>query len=630
MKKIFLSFIFLLVIVFNAQAVVYNANTMIKITDSPYSATVTTGSNLLINGTNSVWTNGSPGFDTLTINANHIRIDSLINTAGTTEICTSNTITLTSGVPYWLWVYEAHNSGQHITISGTAGFPTTTLKQGNNVIYWEATSTSLVLTLTNTAAANNLLSIVSYPTGSGLFLMADNATPLADAITAAKTAGKDLYFPVGTDGTGYYYTTGSSVLAEQVKLIGSTRDTSTLITDSAAECELRSQGAKDITLTNFTIDNYTSGSYGDYDYDNIIFNARVGTTYPFIYSFASTKTDRVNVTHSVFNSNNHAMLYFSSPYILTIEDNIFNSGSSNHSSIEISTPLPRGHIKIKNNHIYNGSTGIFFGSNRTYPIENVEIEKNYLYEQTSESIAFDGFGNNASLCPVISNGTIAGVSNDINGRVVVDLTGFKYYGTGANQSWTVSAYATANPTIPLTNFYFSFGQDTGIEGTIAKIYSYDTATNTVTLDLYTIYTDIALGDGGIQAGFFNISVKDNWITHAQTAISMYLNVFNSKIEGNTAIGCNRGIDLIGGLMLSTYQTLAWNNTVQNNNFINDGLLYDVSNPAVWFHSFYSGHLQYNNKFINNTVIGGLLYFGKQGKLTYEGNIEKNTTLQNVP
>ena len=41
------------------------------------------GSQLLLNGTSAVWVQGTTAMDTLTVNANHIDLDSLVNTAGT-------------------------------------------------------------------------------------------------------------------------------------------------------------------------------------------------------------------------------------------------------------------------------------------------------------------------------------------------------------------------------------------------------------------------------------------------------------------------------------------------------------------------------------------------------------------
>jgi hypothetical protein len=59
--------------------------------------------------------------------------------------------------------------------------------------------------------------------------------------------------------------------------------------------------------------------------------------------------------------------------------------------------------------------------------------------------------------------------------------------------------------------------------------------------------------------------------------------------------------------------LAYNNIVQNNTFDN------VLVPA-YFRSYYDGHKQYGNQFINNTIIGGgTVTFNQQDNLTVYGN-----------
>jgi hypothetical protein len=194
----------------------------------------------------------------------------------------------------------------------------------------------------------------------------------------------------------------------------------------------------------------------------------------------------------------------------------------------------------------------------------------------------------------------------------------------------------------LTNFYFTFGQGTGQEGTIAKVYAYDTVNNTVTLDLYTPYTKItAGGDIGIHAGFYNLKVSHNYVQGAvgtsntyATAFSLYLDVFNSEISYNTATGCAHGLNLAGGLMLATYQTLAWNNTVAYNNFYNCDQLSDT-NPdedsgVIRVLSYYGGGMQYGNRFLYNNINGGRVFIEKQGNFIWEGNTTKNTKILFVP
>ncbi len=120
------------------------------------------GSQLLVNGTNAVWTQGATPFDTLTVNANHIDIDSIVYSSTGTQTATSNSITIVTGKLYRLLATETHTSGAHIVISGTGGFPTTTLAAGANNIYFRATGNAIVLTITATAASNNACTFTLY------------------------------------------------------------------------------------------------------------------------------------------------------------------------------------------------------------------------------------------------------------------------------------------------------------------------------------------------------------------------------------------------------------------------------------------------------------------------------------
>jgi hypothetical protein len=115
----------------------------------------TIGSQLLINGTNAVWIQGATPFNTLTVNANHINLDAIVYSTSGTQTATSSSITLVKNKYYLLVATETHTSGAHIVISGTGGFPTTTLAAGANNIYWRATATATVLTITATTASSN-------------------------------------------------------------------------------------------------------------------------------------------------------------------------------------------------------------------------------------------------------------------------------------------------------------------------------------------------------------------------------------------------------------------------------------------------------------------------------------------
>jgi hypothetical protein len=612
-------------------AAVYNSNTMIKITDSPYNGAVTTGSQLLLNGANAVWTNGSPGFDTLSVNTDHIRIDSLINTAGTTESCHSNTITISNATHYVATFYLSHTSGQYPTVSGTNGFPTTTLKSGTNYLYWKSTATSVVITITNTATGNNQIGLEGYPQLFSLYAMNDNSTALEAARIAAETAGKDIYVPAGV-----YYVVPSSIGGFIARIIGNLQTNSILYSDGGV---INISGLSDIKLDQIIVRETTTGSprYNSILLDSVTFNFIGNTSTYLVYLGGDVLGQRYYIKNCTVNGSGiYGAIYLVNYIDAAIENNTILTGTTPltgaYFNIYVAPGSSMAQTLIEGNNITYGTTGIFSGTQREYPVENIKVKNNTITGITEEAISFDGFGNNSGLCPVIANGTLSSASNDVNGRLVLGLDNFKYYGTDVNQTWTV-ANGSGNASYPLTNFYFTLGYGTGVEGTIAKIYDYSVANNTVTLDLYTLASDVTLtGDGGIQSGFFNVSVENNKITNTATALSIYLNVFNSHILGNTIIGCGTGINLLGGLMLSTYYTLAWNNTVSGNTFIdsgNDHFGLEFTS-AAFFGSIYGGHKDYNNKFINNTVIGGRIFLEKQGNFIYKDNSTKNTTIRYVP
>lgn len=114
------------------------------------------------------WTNGSPGFDSLSsFGAN---ITNAQNTAGTSETCASTpsmTLYYTGGVgkQYRITLWLTLSSGQAPTLTGTGGVTSTTLVNGRNDITFTSTGTACVLTLTNTAVS-------SWSTrGLGLYLV---------------------------------------------------------------------------------------------------------------------------------------------------------------------------------------------------------------------------------------------------------------------------------------------------------------------------------------------------------------------------------------------------------------------------------------------------------------------------
>jgi hypothetical protein len=158
------------------------------------------------------WTNGAAPFDTLTSVASP-NIAAAINTAGTAETAHSNAITLEEGIQYRMLINLTSNSGQKPTLTGTGGFPTTTLVAGENVIEFVATGDECVITATNSAAASWAAAAVSMTAVSvgtymgtllgmtaaagGFALNGYTAVDIADELSsiqsAANAAGQFIY-----------------------------------------------------------------------------------------------------------------------------------------------------------------------------------------------------------------------------------------------------------------------------------------------------------------------------------------------------------------------------------------------------------------------------------------------------
>jgi hypothetical protein len=284
-------------------------------------------------------------------------------------------------------------------------------------------------------------------------------------------------------------------------------------------------------------------------------------------------------------------------------------------------------VKIIGNEINGGTTGVFVTPSRNVIMKGGLIQGNKLMNQKEEAIAFDGFGNDPNMIPVIANGTIARASNDAEGHLVVGMDSLIQ-----NGGTKVSLLSRDN----WTNFYYSFGEGSGMEGALIKIKDFNLKANTLTLD--TIYPSKNVnitGRGGVQGGFFNWTIRNNSISGTLgvnntygTAISVYLNVFGMLIENNMVTNCAHGLNLAGGTMLTYYHSLAYNNIVRNNTFINCDKYGDQNSAegagVVSFVSYNWGRgdvpLQYNNVFENNTVLGGgRVLFQRQRNLINRNN-----------
>ena len=435
----------------------------------------------------------------------------------------------------------------------------------------------------------------------------------------------DIEFDAGT----YLISTGFNFSFGGAEFSGAGAGSTKIKSNVAGLVDLQLWDAKDVAFENIAISYYIGAAVLESShFNNCKFIWDAAYTNGSMYLMAPSALD-CEITNCEFDyrGNIYIALNFSGYRHVRLEGNTFNPGGTGYAShaVRFNNPGFAVHsVTVKNNRVLSGTTGIFFGSSRAMPISNVIVEGNELIGQVEESISFDGFGNNAGLCPVICNGLITSASNDAAGRLVI-VAAMKWHdGTTPNTSYPVSSLADWTP------YYFSLDEGSGREGTLARIVSADSGTDEFTLDVRTPAADINVGGWcGVQSGFFDCVVRNNVIIGSvgnapnynyATALSIYLNVFNFMIEGNTISGCANGINLAGGLMLSTYRTLAYNNVVKNNRFL--ACNERTGDAVVRFESYYGTAKQYGNQFINNVIQGGKvgIYMRHQANLIYENNV----------
>lgn len=273
---------------------------------------------------------------------------------------------------------------------------------------------------------------------------------------------------------------------------------------------------------------------------------------------------------------------------------------------------------ISSCNVSGGTTGIFAGSQRVRPLENITVINNIVHGQEEEGISFDGFGNNTSLCPVIGQGRIDSVYNNGGGKTVMKV--HLLYRKGTHPADETDTLLISDRT-DWTNFYFCFGDDSDFSGRYYKITAFDSVKNTLTID--TTINKAVIDSGwtcSVDAGFFNCTVANNEVYDVWgidstygTGISLWLNVFNTDVYGNNIHDCAHGLNASGGTMLNLYQAKAWRTNIHNNTFLN---------CPVWgasLQSFYGANKQYDNIFKDNILNGNTLVQEDQLRFTNTGN-----------
>ena len=460
----------------------------------------------------------------------------------------------------------------------------------------------------------------------------NNKTNINKLATEARAQRANLYFPNGT------YLCNGNIDGWYIRFAGQSKS-GTIIKDLNTNNEHSVDGADNITF----LDAFMTDFYWNYAKNNVSLNSR--TFLKRTFNNCTFKTTLSGFTQTVYSGEynlyagveytgcdfiNPAAQYtgilfrkFSS---VLIQNCTFTE--SGH-PIYFQAGLPNAKIEVIGNTVNGGTTGIFFQGNKDVPFVGALIQGNTVNNVMEEGIAIDGIGNDKGLIPVISNGTLGAITNNAQGQLVINVAAMiDSYGRDSIMN-IISEIGD------LKNYYFSFGRATGQEGKVIKIADYDIVNQTVTLDTLMLASTITAGGfGGIQSGFFNFHIIGNSLNNILgtnnaygTAISAYLNSFGFLIENNTVTNCAHGINVAGGLMLSVTHTLAYNNTVRNNTFI-DCDKYVAGAPStekgtVRFISYYAdpitGPFQYNNTFIGNSVNYGGLYIQNQRNMIFQNN-----------
>ena len=485
--------------------------------------------------------------------------------------------------------------------------------------------------INGTAWSDNLTASIDVTSvgivGDGI---TDNYSKLKKLTDEARAEMTNLYFPNGT------YLCNGNIDAWYMRFAGQSQ-TGTIIKDINATHEHSVDGADNITF----LDAFLTDFYWNYATNNVSLNSRTFLNRVFnnctfqttLAGFISGQTvycGEYNLLAKVQFTNCHflnpATQY--SGILLRRYNGILIKNSRFAASghpIYIQDGLANAKIEIIGDTIDGGTTGIFFEGNQIMPFVGALIQGNVVNNINEEAIAIDGIGNVADMVPVLGNGPIGAVSNDANGRPVINVAGMM----GPNNKLVnISSRSDWN------NFYFAFGTGSGLQGKVIKIVDFNSTNNTLTLDTTLVASNITVGgDAGIESGFFNFHIIGNTINNNLgtnstygTPISAYLNVFGFVIENNTANNSANGINVAGGLMLGYVRTLAYNNIVRNNTLTNCGM-YSTNVPGedngvirvLCYYSTNGEPLQYNNTFTGNTINHGNIYIENQRNLFFQNN-----------
>ena len=452
--------------------------------------------------------------------------------------------------------------------------------------------------------------------GDGITDDTDSITALiakAEAYYAGTGKPTVIYFAQGTYKTDFF-----NVLKSEITVRGKHHDLSIIkpytAKFGAATCNYKTIGITDIAGDDY----YLSGKSIRFDDCKFtVTNAWSAGDYLHNWGFY-TNPRKVTYSHCDFIYDSIYMgvhAYYLGVDTLLIYNSTFSGTWSTH-PIRIEKT---DYFDVSYNDVSGGVTGIMLASTRTNILSSGKIMHNTVHGQTEEGITFDGFGNNTALCPVIGQGAITTVTNDGNGRLIINTTMEQRNGTHPADT---SAPLLISDRSDWTEFYYCFDKGTGREGEYYKILSFDTTHNTLTIDKIISKDSVTVGGtASVDAGFYNIKISNNEVYNVSsgggvygTGISLYLNVFNSEVSYNNVHDCVRGGYALGGLMLNFYRTKAWDNNIHDNTFTN------CSDYGFNVYNLYSTDVNgYDNIVKNNVFNAATFQYSQQVRFTNTGN-----------
>ncbi len=248
---------------------------------------------------------------------------------------------------------------------------------------------------------------------------------------------------------------------------------------------------------------------------------------------------------------------------------------------------------IRNTTVKYGTTGIFFGGNKTCPIETAIIENCIVEGVNEESISFDTYGNNVGLCTLIAELSVSKAevitlsTYPRNNVLKMHCKARNLTGSHPNEKYQAYPNKFTDDKEYLEQFYVYFSEYAGetFDSCIAKIIEVgeddegeyvviNTSLDPSKLELKEKEDlDDSSADNnyrvcGIIGGFHNCVIRNCTVRDAKsTPIAMYCSCFNCIIDGCKMQNCGSGMYIFAAYMLAkpTYQGSV-NNKVINCTF----------------------------------------------------------------